>query len=60
MPDEKETERQVPDMSQIENVDGVIRVLFGVPPEGDKLSFTKTKRGSLYHRSWTQSGKFWQ
>ena len=28
MPDEKETETQIPDMSQIEDVDDVIRILF--------------------------------
>ena len=34
MPDEKETETQIPDMSQIEDVDDVIRILFGVTPRG--------------------------
>ena len=37
MPDKKETEPQIPDMSQIEDVDDVIRVLFGVPPEGEEI-----------------------
>ena len=36
---EKETEQVIPDMSQIENVDDVIRILFGVPP----------RRGGDYH-----------
>ena len=33
---EKETGTQIPDMSQIEDVDDVIRILFGVPPEGEE------------------------
>ena len=37
MPDKKETDPQIPDMSQIEDVDDVIRVLFGVPPEGEEI-----------------------
>ena len=41
---EKETETQIPDMSQIEDVDDAIRILFGVPPRGRKLLFTRMKR----------------
>lgn len=38
MPDEKETEQQIPDMSQIEDVDDVIKVPFRVPPEGEEVT----------------------
>ena len=38
MPDEKETETQIPNMSQIEDVEDVVRVLFGVPPEGEEIT----------------------
>lgn len=36
MPDEKETETQIPDMSQLEFED-VVSVLLGVPPEGEEV-----------------------
>ena len=42
MPDEKETEPQIPDMSKIEDVDSVIRVPFGIPPEGEEIVITRT------------------
>ncbi len=51
MPDEKETEMQIPNMSQIKDVDDMIRVLFGVPPEGKKLLSTKMKRRVINHVS---------
>ncbi len=37
MPDKKETEPQIPDMSQLE-FDDVVRVLMGVPPEGEEIT----------------------
>lgn len=43
MPYEQETETQIPDMFQIEDVDDVIRVLFEVLTEGEKLQSTKMK-----------------
>ena len=38
MPDDKETETQIPDMLQIEDVDDAIRILFAeFSPRGRKL-----------------------
>ena len=45
MPDEKEIEQRIPDMSQIEDVDDVIRVLFGVPQGGEKITIYENRRG---------------
>lgn len=36
MPDKKEPEQQIPDMSQLEFED-VVSVLLGVPPEGEEV-----------------------
>ena len=46
MPDKKETGPQIPDMSQIEDVDDVIRVLFGIPPEGEEITIYENEEES--------------
>ena len=46
--DEKETEQTILEMSQIEDVDDVIRILFGVPPEGVEISFSADEEESNY------------
>ena len=36
MPDEKETEQTIPDMSQLE-IEDVFSIVLGVPPEGEEI-----------------------
>ena len=36
MPDKKETEPQIPDMSQLE-IEDVFSIVLGVPPEGEEI-----------------------
>jgi hypothetical protein len=36
MPDEKETEQTIPDMSQLE-IEDVSSIVLGVPPEGEEI-----------------------
>ena len=36
MPDEKETETQIPDMSQLD-IEDVFSIVLGVPPEGEEI-----------------------
>ena len=36
MPDEKETEPKIPDMSQLE-IEDVFSIILGVPPEGEEI-----------------------
>ena len=45
MPDEKETETQIPYMSQIEDVDNAIRILFGVSPDGEEIIVYENEEG---------------
>ena len=45
MPDKKGTETQIPDMSQIEDVDDVIRILFGVAPKGKEVIVYENEEG---------------
>ena len=46
--DEKETEQTILEMSQIEDVDDVIRILFGVPPEGEEIIVYEAEEESNY------------
>ena len=36
MPDEKEPEQQIPDMSQLK-IEDVFSIVLGVPPEGEEI-----------------------
>ena len=46
--DEKETEQTILEMSQIEDVDDVIRILFGVPSEGEEIIVYEDEEESNY------------
>ena len=44
MPDKKEPEQTIPDMSQLEFED-VVSVLMGVPPEGEEIVVYEDEEG---------------
>ena len=44
MPDEKETETQIPDMSQLE-IEDVFSIVLGVPPEGEEIVIYEDEKG---------------